>query len=1183
MSDAPRLLVRVVPTLLLPPLTQTMLRSLSSAVLSVLCLTALATAQDLAVSRVGGAPGNNDFAYYGQSGGISAYSFATTSCNVGNQTVRWGPGGSSDHPVIAQNIFRIANGRLEQLGYSFLKHGFCAVNETTCGSCQGTPCNTLGIGCADTYWATLNDGQDGGSKTDINPTTGAHTDPQTDASSGNFTIRGRCQVQSSEAGNPGAIYIAEAQYVSEHDHGAGNGRNNVSWRRINLTANSISGASYPNNMFDPAMYAWQDFDPAVNINEVVNANEGGAGIDGHYVVGYKTTNLGGGLWRYEYAVHNLTSDRSMGAFSIPAPCAGVGYSDFFFRDVDSHSGDPYATTDWTVSTTGGEVRWSTQAYGQNVNANALRWGTMYNFGFTADSAPTAASAELELFKPGTPNSLFTTVQAPCGAGDPCGGDDAFENNDTCANAAIPGLGTNAGLIAIDGDEDWYQISVLDGERLDLTATFTHANGNLDMELYTNCVSLVDSSTSTTDDEFVTWTNNTGGTVDVAARVWLPSGSGCGVYALEVDVIQPPACGGDDAFEQNDSCGTAAAIPLGLTSNLVAVDGDVDYYTYSVLAGETLNVTALFSHAGGDIDLALRSANCAIQYDLGDSTSDNESVSWTNNTGGAVDVRVQVYLYPAGSGSGCGYYALDVGIDAPPACGGDDAFENNDSCGAAAALGAGATANLILVDGDEDYYSIALADGQTVEVTADFAHSQGNIDLQLWNSGCTALFDVSNSTTNDEFVTWTNSTGSAASVTLLAYLGASGNTGCGFYSLEIDVIDPPPCGGDDPFEDNDVCGNAATVTAGTTSGLVAVDADADYYRFTVPATSSVEISAVFNHSGGNVDMRLFAANCSTQLDTSTSNSDDETVSWVNSSASPQDVIVEIYLAPQGIAQGCGFYELEIGTQLDPCLGATDDGLEQNDVCSSSVPLSAGFIANLFVDKADADWWELTVPNGVTMSLDLFFNHSDADVELRLYDNCADGDAQTNWLVQSTSSSDNEAVQWTNSSGAVATYYAHVYVREAGVGNCADYSLDLSGGILPGLGTRYCNANANSSGLPASIFASGSDTVADNDLDLHVDSMPAGRFGYFLMSNTQGFIPLFGGSQGNFCLGAPFVRFSAFGQVSTAQGTLDFAPDLTALPNNTTIFPGQSWNFQCWFRDVNPTSTSNTTDAVEIQFN
>lgn len=136
--------------------------------------------------------------------------------------------------------------------------------------------------------------------------------------------------------------------------------------------------------------------------------------------------------------------------------------------------------------------------------------------------------------------------------------------------------------------------------------------------------------------------------------------------------------------------------------------------------------------------------------------------------------------------------------------------------------------------------------------------------------------------------------------------------------------------------------------------------------------------------------------------------------------------------------------------------------------------------------------------------------------------------------------------------------------------------------PGLGTGYCQANDNSTGSPAYLTATGDPRVSQNDLDLHCVDLPPGQFGYFLMSITQDFKPLVGGSQGNLCLGGNLLRFSSNILQAAADGSVDFAPDLLNLPGGTTILPGERWNFQLWFRDANPTSTSNFSNGVEILF-
>ena len=92
---------------------------------------------DIAVSRVGmvSSGSSDDYHYYGQVDGVSAFSAGTTSCNVGTVVAQWISGNSGRHPVIAQNVYRCNDGTFVQIGQSWLKHSFCAVSEPTCGNC----------------------------------------------------------------------------------------------------------------------------------------------------------------------------------------------------------------------------------------------------------------------------------------------------------------------------------------------------------------------------------------------------------------------------------------------------------------------------------------------------------------------------------------------------------------------------------------------------------------------------------------------------------------------------------------------------------------------------------------------------------------------------------------------------------------------------------------------------------------------------------------------------------------------------------------------------------------------------------------------------------------------------------------------------------------------------------------
>ena len=42
------------------------------------------------------------------------------------------------------------------------------------------------------------------------------------------------------------------------------------------------------------------------------------------------------------------------------------------------------------------------------------------------------------------------------------------------------------------------------------------------------------------------------------------------------------------------------------------------------------------------------------------------------------------------------------------------------------------------------------------------------------------------------------------------------------------------------------------------------------------------------------------------------------------------------------------------------------------------------------------------------------------------------------------------------------------------------------------------------------------------------------------------------------------------------------DFDNLPQGLQFMPGDAWNFQYWYRDVNPSPTSNTTAGVTVTF-
>jgi probable HAF family extracellular repeat protein len=135
----------------------------------------------------------------------------------------------------------------------------------------------------------------------------------------------------------------------------------------------------------------------------------------------------------------------------------------------------------------------------------------------------------------------------------------------------------------------------------------------------------------------------------------------------------------------------------------------------------------------------------------------------------------------------------------------------------------------------------------------------------------------------------------------------------------------------------------------------------------------------------------------------------------------------------------------------------------------------------------------------------------------------------------------------------------------------------------IGSSYCGpATPNSSGQPAILLATGSDFALDFDVTLTATQLPPGQFGYFLAGRNQGFFnpP---GSQGFICLSGNVGRYNRSADI--IQGpTGSLVLDLGAIPVNppAAVQAGETWNFQCWFRDNNPALTNNFTDGLEILF-
>ncbi len=691
---------------------------------------------------------------YGMSNYASGvFSIGTRSCNLGDTPLAW-VSTTTQHPVISQNMYRLANGRFTQLGQAWLKHGFCALQGNFCSTCTpGGDCSALFPGCSDPYDSGLNGQQSGlGPKSEVNAFTGAFLYPWSNQGSGSGAAFKRLQAAPALLGVSGASYFVSSMYVQPQDALAGNGLNNQSYRACTITSTAITYTAATQQM-KPALQAWKDSDATV---QLVNFDVPG---EGRFIVAMKATSLGGGNWHYEYAIQNFNSDRSGQAFVIPIP-SGTTVTNIGFSDVDYHSGEPYSLTDWTGAASSTQITWNTQTYAANVNANALRWDTIYNFWFDANAAPAQGSATINLFKPGSPTSVSGNIQVPGGSGGP-----VEPANNACANAAnLSAYGTfpfdTTGattdgpaetLCNISGSNQvyndiWYTYTACSTG--DHTVSTCGATFDTRIAVYGSaCPAAANAAIACNDDSTACGAGSLQSSVTFAAtsgqtyRIRVGSftnnttqGQGYGTGNL---VLTGPSCG--PAGPAGDSCSSPIALTgygaTAFTNVGATTDGPTPttcgsgnqigndiWYTYTACAAGSHTVD---SCTGGNFDtvIAVYTGACGSLTQVGcnDDTSGcgtglSSRLTWTATAGTQYRIRLGGYNGAVGSGT-LTLTGPSCGPTAPP----------NNACSAATVIsGYGSTAFTTVG---------ATTDGPTEALCNNAGDSQVNSDVWFRWTGC----------------------------------------------------------------------------------------------------------------------------------------------------------------------------------------------------------------------------------------------------------------------------------------------------------------------------------------------------------------------------------------------------------------------------------------------------------------
>ncbi|MCA8980844.1 MAG: hypothetical protein KDC14_12525, partial [Planctomycetes bacterium] len=402
--------------------------------------------------------------------------------------------------------------------------------------------------------------------------------------------------------------------------------------------------------------------------------------------------------------------------------------------------------------------------------------------------------------------------------------------------------------------------------------------------------------------------------DFYLRAYVVDGS-CDNYDLTV-TLQPDPClaGLDDSFEDNDDCASTVALPIATHTGLFVATVDEDFFTITVSPGDQLTVDQTYNSGIAELNMDLYDDPACTNFvtSAGWGAGFN-SLSVTN--GGAVPANY--YLRVSVVNGDCNNYDLAL-TAAPDPClapGLDDGFEDNDFCGSGVALPAGSHTGLFVASADLDYYEITVAAGDMVTIDQTYVVG-AELYMDLYSDpSCTTYETGAGWGLGFNTLTWANSTGAPATVYLACQIDTvTGN--CNNYDLNVSFA-PDPCQdplADDGLEDNDTCLTAVSMSDGVSAGLFVSKADEDFYQVNVADADTLFVDLTFSHAIADVDVYIYddqivCGDLNSYLVRGFSASDNENISWTNTSGSLQTYYVQVvvYASSQG---DCNNYDMQL---------------------------------------------------------------------------------------------------------------------------------------------------------------------------------------------------------------------------------------------------------------------------------
>lgn len=149
--------------------------------------------------------------------------------------------------------------------------------------------------------------------------------------------------------------------------------------------------------------------------------------------------------------------------------------------------------------------------------------------------------------------------------------------------------------------------------------------------------------------------------------------------------------------------------------------------------------------------------------------------------------------------------------------------------------------------DKDYYKFKATKAGKVTFTASFVHSSGDLDLKIYN-GSKSQVAKSESSTNNESVTYEVSAGQTVYALVFGYKGAKAN-----YKMAMSFV--AKSSGSTGSGNDTMAGATKASSNYRVNGSISSSKDIDYFKFSVSSSKYVKVELSFKNSAGDLDLYL----------------------------------------------------------------------------------------------------------------------------------------------------------------------------------------------------------------------------------------------------------------------------------------------------------------------------------------